>query len=150
MTSNAGATVSVKKALGFTNATDKNVNVDGIMEAVEKTFTPEFRNRLTNIVVFNDIGKDIATLVVKKELKKLLVKLKAKNINAEFSDSCIDKIVELGVSPIFGARGIQRVIDSNIRKIFVEAIIDGRDVSNCIVVYENEKFDIRAKNKVKT
>ena len=150
MTSNAGATVSVKKALGFTNATDKNVNIDGIMEAVEKTFTPEFRNRLTNIVVFNDIGKDIAALVVKKELKKLLVKLKAKNINAEFSDSCIDKIVELGVSPIFGARGIQRVIDSNIRKIFVEAIIDGRDVSNCIVVYENEKFDIRAKNKVKT
>lgn len=150
MTSNAGATVSAKKALGFTGTTDKNVNIDGIMEAVENTFTPEFRNRLTNIVVFNDIGKDIGALVVKKELNALLVKLKSKKINAEFSDSCIEKLVELGVSPIFGARGIQRVIDSNIRKLFVEAIISGQDVSNCMVMYENGKFTIHASSKTKT
>lgn len=145
MTSNAGATVVNKNAsIGFNKLSDNAINVDGIMEAVNKTFTPEFRNRLSKIIVFNGLNSETAKLVVKKELNALINKLKLKKIRANFSEEVIDKLVSIGVSDVYGARGVQRVIDERIRKLFVDAIISGEKLDKCSVYLdENQDFKIK-------
>lgn len=149
MTSNAGATVATKpKTLGFgllnKEESHHNVNVEGIMEAVEETFSPEFRNRLTGIAVFNGINDEIGKLIVKKELKTLAGLLKAKGINATFTEACVDELVRVGVSPVFGARGIQRTIDDKIKKLFVNAIINGTVSKRSQVDFDGTNFVINA------
>lgn len=148
MTSNAGATVATKKSLGFTSSVGNDINTDGINTAVESTFTPEFRNRLTKIVVFNGINEEIGKKVVEKELRILNTKLKAKKISASYTDACIQELLNRGVSKEFGARGLQRCINENIKKMFVEAIIDGKDLKNCTVDYVDGKFCITNKSMI--
>ena len=148
MTSNAGATVAAKKSLGFNSGDKSGVNIDGITDAVNATFTPEFRNRLTDIIVFNGINDEIGAQVVRKELDALINKLQQKKINASFTDACIKRLADLGVSDVYGAREIQRVIDAEIRKLFVEAIINGEKLDNCLVDYE-DKFVIKPSSRRK-
>lgn len=149
MTSNAGATVAAKKSLGFNSQNDSEVNTNGITDAVNETFSPEFRNRLTDIIIFNGIDEKIGSMVVEKELKALLNKLKSRKIEAKFSQDCIKQLTEMGVSPVYGARGIQRVVDSEIRKLFADAIINGENLSNCEVDYDGKSFIIKKGTLIK-
>lgn len=141
MTSNEGATVAVKKPIGV--ITDKTIeNADAIIEAVNKEFSPEFRNRLTKIVVFHGIDKTIGRKVVIKELNKFANRLKTKKIKANFTDNVIDELVNIGVTDEYGARGIQRAVDENIKHLFVDAIVNERPMDNVTVDYKNKKFVI--------
>ena len=150
MTSNEGATVVNRaSSIGFTTkkASGKDVNVDGVMEAVNKLFAPEFRNRLSKIIVFNGMDEEIGKMVVKKELKLLNERLKTKKISATFTDACVDELVKRGVSKEYGAREIQRAVNENIKELFVREIINERNLTDCTVDYANEQFVINPVKK---
>ncbi|CDM68270.1 ATP-dependent Clp protease ATP-binding subunit ClpA [Clostridium bornimense] len=139
MTSNAGAKNVGKNLLGFG---ERKVLDTVIEEEVKKTFTPEFRNRLDNIIVFNNVDKDMALMITKRELDKFKEKLVKKNIDIEFTEKSIFEISEKGVSKEFGAREIIRVINSDIKTLLVEEILFGflKDGGKCIVDFDENKF----------
>lgn len=142
MTSNAGATVAVKRPIGI-SAIEETRNVDGIMNAVNEMFAPEFRGRLTKIIVFNGITKDICKMIVRKELKLVDEKLKAKRVYPEYTEECIEELIRLGVSSAYGAREVQKVIDEHITSLFVEKLISGKISGKCIVNFKKGKFNIQ-------
>ena len=112
---------------------------------MKRAFTPEFRNRLDKIVVFNQINSEMAFEITNKELNKFIDKLKKKNIELSFSEEVIKFISEKGLSREFGAREIKRVINSEIKPLLVDELLFG-ELSNggkCNIVIENNKFIIR-------
>ena len=139
LTSNAGARDIGKNLVGFERGI---VNNEAIEEEVKRTFTPEFRNRLDKIVVFNQINKEVALDITKKELKKFKKKLKAKNIEISFSENIIEFISEKGLSREFGAREILRIINSEIKPLLVDEILFGSldKGGKCSIDIENNRF----------
>lgn len=131
MTSNAGAADAGKSRLGISAPGSSSVvtNTDAIMSAVNRTFSPEFINRLDDIVVFNCIDEKVGRMVAKKELDILAKKLRAKNISFNYTDACVDEIVRLGISPAYGAREIQRTVYQKVRGKLVNAITNGTSKS---------------------
>ncbi|MBD7915927.1 AAA family ATPase [Clostridium sp. Sa3CUN1] len=144
MTSNAGARDIGKNLVGFARG---SVNIEAIDEEVKRAFTPEFRNRLDKIIVFNQINEEMALKITNKELDKFKNKLKEKNVNLTFSSKCIKSISEKGLSKEFGAREIIRVINSEIKPLLVDELLFGKlsNGGNCSVVIENKKFKIKEK-----
>lgn len=141
MTSNAGAKNIGKKLIGFG---DREIQGNAIMEEVKKFFTPEFRNRLDKIVVFNGMNDEMAKQVAMKKLNDFKKKLYSKNIEIIFTQECSDYIAKLGTSKEFGAREIIRVIDSNIKPLFVDEILFGSlcDGGKCRINLINNKFEL--------
>ena len=142
MTSNAGARDIGKNLVGFGRG---SVNIEAIEDEVKRAFTPEFRNRLDKIVVFNQINSEMAFEITNKELNKFVDKLKKKNIELSFSEEVINFISEKGLSREFGAREIKRVINSEIKPLLVDELLFG-ELSNggkCNIVIENNKFIIK-------
>ncbi|MDV4149621.1 AAA family ATPase [Clostridium sp. AL.422] len=141
MTSNAGARDIGKNLVGFARG---SINIEAIGDEVKRTFTPEFRNRLDKIIVFNQINKEMSIDITNKELNKFKDKLKEKEIELSFSDKVIEFISEKGLSKEFGAREILRVINSEIKPLLVDELLFG-DLSNggeCRIDLENNKFKI--------
>lgn len=139
MTSNAGARYVGKNLVGFL---DREVKKDVINEEVKKFFSPEFRNRLDKIIVFNDIDKDMSINIVKKQLAIFNERLKNKNINVTFRESVIEYIADTGTSKEFGAREILRVINTQLKPLLVDKILfdDLRDDLKYDIDYEMGKF----------
>lgn len=139
MTSNAGAKNVGKNLLGFG---ERKVLDTAIEEEVKKIFTPEFRNRLDSIIVFNNVDKDMALMITKRELAKFKEKLAKKKIDIEFTNESILEISERGISKEFGAREIIRVINSEVKTLLVEEILFGflKDGGGCIVDFNENKF----------
>ena len=147
MTSNAGNAAAEKRAIGYGagNPTDMMAKrVEASMKAISEIMAPELRGRISATVVFNPLNKDVAKLIVKKELNKLTLKLKSNGTNATYTDATIDKLVEMGVSNTYGARAIQRTIDNEIKKIFVKQIISGKNKGNCVVDVVDGKFIVNS------
>ncbi|MCR1951413.1 ATP-dependent Clp protease ATP-binding subunit ClpA [Clostridium sp. DSM 100503] len=141
MTSNAGARDIGKNLVGFARDT---IKMEAISDEVKRAFTPEFRNRLDKVVVFNQINKEMAKDIAQKELSKFKYKLTNKSVNLEFSEECIDFVSEKGLSKEFGAREILRVINSEIKPLLVDELLFG-ELSNggsCKIVISNSKFKI--------
>jgi ATP-dependent Clp protease ATP-binding subunit ClpA len=141
MTSNAGAKNIGKKLIGFG---EREVKGEAIMEEVKKFFTPEFRNRLDKIVVFNSMSDSMALSVAKKQLNDFEAKLSSKNIEIKFSDECIKHVAKIGTSDEFGAREIARVIASNIKPLLVDEILFGKlsDGGKCQIDLIGDKFEL--------
>ena len=141
MTSNAGARYVGKNLVGFL---DREVKKDVINEEVKKFFSPEFRNRLDKIIVFNDIDKDMSINIVKKQLAIFNERLKNKNINVTFRESVIEYIADIGTSKEFGAREILRVINTQLKPLLVDKILfdDLRDDLKYDIDYEMGKFKL--------
>ena len=141
MTSNAGAKDIGKPLVGFGA---REIKGTAIMEEVKKVFSPEFRNRLDKIVVFNHIDIDIAKNIVVRELEKFKEQLVSKNITIDFSEDTIIKIAEKGTSKEFGAREIKRIINSDVKPLLVDEILFGRlsNGGSCTVKVEEDKFKI--------
>lgn len=141
MTSNAGARNIGKNLVGFARG---SVNIEAIGDEVKRSFTPEFRNRLDKVVVFNQINNEMALEITNKELNKFKNKLKEKNIDLSFSEEAVNFISEKGLSREFGAREIIRVINSEIKTLLVDELLFG-ELSNggkCMIVIEDNKFRI--------
>lgn len=125
MTSNAGASQLGKKSIGFAETGYNSHNQSVILEAVNRTFQPEFRNRLNKIVVFNSMSPAMGQLVVEKKLKELADQLLLKNIYFTADEAAKALICAQGISEQFGAREVERVIRNQIKPLFVDEILFG-------------------------
>lgn len=123
MTSNAGAKELDRNIIGF----DENkINLSVIDKEVERVFSPEFRNRLDEIITFNHIDKDMAVLITKKSIEDLEEKLKNKKVKLKLTDEAINWISEKGLSKKYGAREITRIINQDIKKMLIDDVLFGK------------------------
>lgn len=139
MTSNAGARDIGKKLIGFG---EREIQGEAIMDEVKKFFSPEFRNRLDKIVVFNKINDEMAMEVSRKQLNDFKEKLNSKDIKVNFTDKCVKFVAKIGTSQEFGAREISRVIGSKIKPLLVDEILFGK-LSNggeCTIDLKEDEF----------
>lgn len=141
MTSNAGARDVGKILIGFGGVT---VNESAIKDAVEKTFAPEFRNRLDKVVHFNRLKDEVVLQIVDKELDIFRKQLSEKNVTLKATDACRSWIAEHGYSQEFGARNIARLIQEKIKNWFVDAVLFGdlEQGGSAVAEVDPEKDDI--------
>ena len=123
MTSNAGATDANKPSMGFGGK--GCTNVEAIKAAVKQTFTPEFRNRLGNIIVFNSMDDSMAEKIVVKKLSEFAKILDKKNVKIEFTNKAREYVKTQGITNEYGARQIDRVINSQVKPLFVDELLYG-------------------------
>jgi ATP-dependent Clp protease ATP-binding subunit ClpA len=123
MTSNAGARDIGKSLIGFGERITGESEADS---AVERIFTPEFRNRLDGVVRFHHLSKDIMISIVRKELEIFKAQLAEKQVSLEVTGSCVDQLAQEGYSREFGARNVGRIIEERIKSFFVDEVLFGR------------------------
>jgi ATP-dependent Clp protease ATP-binding subunit ClpA len=123
MTSNAGARDIGKSLIGFGERSMDESAVDG---AVEKIFTPEFRNRLDAVVRFGHLSREIMNSIVCKELDLFKAQLAEKKVTLEVSEACVNQLAIEGYSRESGARNVGRVIEDRIKSFFVDEVLFGR------------------------
>ena len=125
MTSNAGAREMERGGIGFGTA-DAAYDEATLMEAINRQFQPEFRNRLDSVIPFGYLDKKIVRMVCQKEIVKLAQRVKAKKITLIVTPKCIDHLTELGYSKEFGARNMARTIEENIANPLVDEVLFGK------------------------
>lgn len=142
MTSNAGASQLGKRGIGFQEP-EENSGV--ILEEVKRIFQPEFRNRLSRVVVFNGMDDEMAGRVVEKKLGELQKLLLQKKVELTADGSAKELIKRQGISREFGARQIERVIAGQIKPLLVDEILFGalREGGSCELSACGDRFEIR-------
>jgi ATP-dependent Clp protease ATP-binding subunit ClpA len=122
MTSNAGAGEMSQKAIGF----GKGLDIGQGQKAIERLFSPEFRNRLTEIVTFGKLNPAIMERIVGKFLKELRDQLSAKNVTMVASPAVVNRLSTDGYDERFGARPLARLIQSAIKRPLSEELLFGK------------------------
>lgn len=122
MTSNAGAQFASQASVGFNGNVSRG---DAMMKQVRKTFKPEFLNRLSGAVVFRDMDKQMATLILQKKLRELESKLQARHVAMELSPEAFEYILKEGFTPEYGAREMDRVISQKLKPLLMREILFG-------------------------
>jgi ATP-dependent Clp protease ATP-binding subunit ClpA len=122
MTTNAGASDMAKHALGF--GSSKRTGED--TEAINRMFTPEFRNRLDAIVPFSGLPPEVITMVVEKFIFQLEAQLADRGVLIELSEDATRWLAEKGYDEKFGARPLARVIQEHIKKPLADELLFGR------------------------
>jgi len=122
MTTNAGASELAKNPVGFMS--EERVGDD--TEAIEKTFTPEFRNRLDAIIPFGNLPMEVVEKVVDKFVFELEVQLADRDVTIELTEGARRWLAERGYDRAMGARPLGRVIQESIKKPLAEELLFGR------------------------
>ena len=143
MTTNAGAESISRRTIGFTS---QDHSTDG-MEAINRMFTSEFRNRLDAVVQFDPLGEDVILTVVDKFLTELQGQLDEKRVNLEVDEDARLWLVEKGYDKHMGARPMERVIQEYIKKPLAELVLFGplaKDGGTAVVRLnrEEDKLDV--------
>ncbi len=134
MTSNIGAKwIQGARGLGFTITTDEESRLESeyekmkgrVMEALRKTFRPEFLNRLDGVMVFHSLSKQEITQIVELELRTLRMQLAEQDMELVLTEAARLAIAEEGYNPEYGARPLRRVIQSRIQDPLSEALLAG-------------------------
>ncbi|MER2561300.1 MAG: ATP-dependent Clp protease ATP-binding subunit ClpA [Myxococcaceae bacterium] len=123
MTTNAGAREMKTKSVGFGDR--PTVDPARAKDALERAFSPEFRNRLDAVVPFGGLSREIILKVVDKEVKALDLLLAEKNVKVALSEAAREWMAEHGYEPEFGARPMGRLVDQAIKKQLAEALLFG-------------------------
>ena len=121
MTSNAGAQFA-SQSIGFNSSVSRG---EAMMKQVKKTFKPEFLNRLSGAVVFHDMDKAMATLILRKKLRELDAKLEAKQVKLTLTDEAFDHLLKEGFTAEYGAREMDRVIAQQLKPLLMREILFG-------------------------
>jgi ATP-dependent Clp protease ATP-binding subunit ClpA len=121
MTTNAGARDAGRRAMGF-GSVDTSHKADA---ALDRTFSPEFRNRLDAIIKFSALPKEVVRMVVDKFIGELNNQMTDRNITIEADGETKDWLAEKGYKPEFGAREMGRVIHREVKKPLAEHILFG-------------------------
>ena len=122
MTTNAGAADLSKSAFGFTRTKREGDDV----EAINRLFAPEFRNRLDAIIPFAHLTNEVISLVVEKFVLQLEAQLADRNVTIELSDEATAWLVERGYDQQMGARPMGRVIQEHIKKALADEVLFGK------------------------
>ena len=141
MTSNAGAAEQAKAAIGF--GRDRREGED--TAAIERTFTPEFRNRLDAVISFAPLGREIIMQVVEKFVLQLEAQLMDRNVTIELTQPAAAWLAEEGYDDRMGARPLGRVIQEHIKKPLAEELLFGKLAKggNVKVGVKDGKIDLR-------
>ncbi len=141
MTSNAGASELAKAAIGF--GRDRREGED--TAAIERTFTPEFRNRLDAVISFAPLGRDVILQVVEKFVLQLEAQLMDRNVSIDLTKPAAEWLAERGYDDRMGARPLGRVIQEHIKKPLAEELLFGKLAKGGVVKVgvKNDKIDLR-------
>ena len=123
MTSNAGARYAHKASIGF----ERKVNAGAAMaKEVKSVFAPEFINRLSSVVVFNDMDEKMAELILDDKINKLQKRLDSHNVILKITPEAHEKLLKEGFSKEYGAREIERTLSSRVTPLLMREILFGR------------------------
>jgi len=122
MTTNAGAADLAKPAIGF----GREVRLGDDTEAINRMFSPEFRNRLDAVIGFAGLPPEVVTQVVDKFIMQLEVQLGDRDVTIELTEAARDWLAKKGYDPSFGARPLSRVIQEHIKKPLAEELLFGK------------------------
>ncbi len=134
MTTNAGAADMAKAAIGF----ERDGRFGEDKEAIEKMFTPEFRNRLDSIIGFAALGPEVVAKVVDKFIMELEVQLEDRSVMIELTDAARAWLATKGYDKLFGARPLSRVIQEHIKKPLAEELLFGKLAKGGLVMVDIE------------
>lgn len=133
MTTNAGARELSSGGVGFRNSSDTKGNAKGV---IERTFTPEFRNRLDAWVPFKALGIDIITMIVDKFINELNGQLAEKRVLVKLKDDAREWLAKNGFDARYGARPMSRLIHDKIKQPLAGEILFGKLVHGGSVVIQ--------------
>ncbi len=122
MTTNAGASQMAKAAIGF----GREGRAGEDMEAIERMFSPEFRNRLDAIIAFSSLAPEIVAKVVDKFVMQLEAQLADRQVTIELTDAARGWLARKGYDPLYGARPLARIIQEYIKKPLAEELLFGK------------------------
>ena len=122
MTSNAGAQYASQASIGYNSTVSRG---SAMMKQVKQTFKPEFLNRLSGTVIFNDMDSTMAKLILNKKLRELESKLQAKNVTLTLSEDALGHLLKEGFIPEYGAREMDRVISQQLKPLLMREILFG-------------------------
>ena len=123
MTSNAGAQYASQANIGFAGNVSRG---QAMLAQVKKTFRPEFINRLSDTVVFHDMDRHMAELILDKKLAQLADKLSAKGVSIELTSQAREQLLKWGFTKEYGAREIDRVIGNRLKPVLMKALLFGK------------------------
>ncbi|EAR09659.1 ATP-dependent Clp protease ATP-binding subunit ClpA [Reinekea blandensis] len=146
LTSNAGAQEMSRRSVGFTT---QDHSTDGV-EAIKKTFTPEFRNRLDGIVQFSALPAEVVLNVVDKFLVELQAQLDDKRVHLEVDQAAREWLAEQGYDRNMGARPMARLIQERIKRPLADLILFGAlaDGGTAEVTVVDDELDIQILNEM--
>ena len=123
MTSNAGAQYASQANIGFAGNVSRG---QAMLAQVKKTFRPEFINRLSDTVVFHDMDRHMAELILDKKLAQLADKLSAKGVSIELIPQAREHLLKWGFTKEYGAREMDRVIGNRLKPVLMKALLFGK------------------------
>jgi len=135
MTSNAGAREMSKGAIGFTRNEDLD-RQGGAIKALEKLFSPEFRNRLDSIVTFKALENPVMELIVDKFIKELNDQLQDRRVVVTLTDKARSRLAELGHDKSMGARPMGRAIQTEIKDVIADELLFGELAKGGVVTVD--------------
>lgn len=122
-TSNAGSQDVDKNYIGFGKSSYGN---EALLEAVKKTFSPEFRNRLDGVIAFDSLNLDLIKAIVEKEIGEIGKNLEEKKIEIKVAKSCVEYLALESYSEEYGARNVKRVVEEKITSVLVDEVLFGK------------------------
>ncbi len=142
MTSNLGSEYAFEE--------DLNAREDHYMEVVKKYFKPEFVNRIDEIVVFNALNQNVLTQIANKFLQELRSRLEDKDILLEVTDNAMQRIIQNGVDPIYGARPMKRHIQKEVETEIARTILENDDLDGRTLILDADEngYHISLKNNM--
>ena len=142
MTSNAGAADAARSRIGFGSMP---VNFDALEEAIRRTFRPEFRNRLSRIVLFRGMDEAMAARITHKKLKELAGLLAMRGVELTATPEAERYVKAAGITKEYGAREIDRVISAEIKPLLAELLLFGalKKGGACTLCVEEGKLVVR-------
>ena len=156
MTSNIGSQhIQRMQTIGFsdnTMAQDYTATKDRVMDSLKDFFRPEFLNRLDDILVFDVLPRDTIREIVELRLQQVKARMEAKNISIELRPAVIDHFADKGYDPQFGARPLNRLIQSTLLNKLATMIISGEIVPGNTVIVDMKKdemvFEVKKRGMV--
>ena len=146
MSSNVGCAKAEKVGnfIGFLENESKKESV--LDSALKSTFSPEFRNRFTEIFKFNDLDRNVIAMIVDKEIKNLNDSLKEKKIEVILNDEAKDFIVEKAMQEDMGGRPVERLIQRHVAEKIVDAILFA-NLSDTFITFKKGNDDLKIENE---
>ncbi len=138
MTTNAGAEAMSRSSMGFIEESTSSVG----QEVVQRTFTPEFRNRIDATVFFQSLSREVIAQVVDKFVSQLEQQLSEQGVEIEVDEAARNWLAERGYDPTMGARPMGRVIQERIKKPLADELLFGRLANGGRVVVNLEGDDL--------
>ena len=135
MTTNAGAADLAKAPIGF----EREARIDDDMEAINRMFTPEFRNRLDAVIRFGNLSPEVMNRVVDKFVAELEVQLADRQVIIELTDEARAWLAVKGYDRLYGARPLARIIQEHVKKPLAEELLFGRLAKGGVVVAKVDK-----------